>query len=520
MSVQEATVDAVTQPLAADKAWVQATQRVLPNADQTLTLPQLQSFLLTMTPTAPRVLTMPVAASMIQPETNVADAIPFFVRNLGAGANTITLDPDGASSGNLVIETGETHLFLTRIDTAQPAAYTLFDLGAYENTALPSFAIWALLGDIVTGNKSVQEYVAPAGVTYEVDWVMDHTSTNGTTPRLVFYKDGPSRGALCAGNPPGSEFNRGTVGAHSLVIGTASSANGPASVGLGENADASGTHSHAGGSNSFIAAGGDFSFIGGGSSSIGDNVLATPIHSTVGGGNAHEINTDAAEPNWIVTHATIGGGRENVLSLGKGTICGGFQNTATGPTAMADSYATVFGGGGNDVTGNTAPVIGGGSSNTSTAVIGGGNTNTVSGTATAVIFGGTTNSSVADLSSIWGGTNNDITDAGGVGSVVCGTEAQLGGFEGCFLFSTAMGGLTATADNQAVFGLAGAGGSMRIDNGAAATLDTATAAASLTHSWTYIPGDAADWDGSPATVSEALDRLAAVYNTVAMAPVP
>ncbi len=66
-------------------------QTVLADANATLTIDQLKSGLLVMTPTSSRSLTTPIASAFTSFLKNVGDSFEFTVINLGADTNHITL---------------------------------------------------------------------------------------------------------------------------------------------------------------------------------------------------------------------------------------------------------------------------------------------------------------------------------------------------------------------------------------------------------------------------------------------
>lgn len=107
----------------------QSANTILSDTNQTVTPGQLIGFLITMTPTASRTVTLPSATEMIEtlPKTIASDAIEFVVRNLGATENAINVVSGSASVGNTTVTGNATKRFIVRITSANSTApaYTL-----------------------------------------------------------------------------------------------------------------------------------------------------------------------------------------------------------------------------------------------------------------------------------------------------------------------------------------------------------------------------------------------------------
>jgi len=108
-------------------------------AAQTVTISQLSSFLMSQTPTADRTVTLPSAAVLMEATAlynnlNVADGIPFLLRNLAAPGSgfdiTLAVGAGGTAdtSATLTIAAGTQVEYLIRMDDAAlgSEAYTLY----------------------------------------------------------------------------------------------------------------------------------------------------------------------------------------------------------------------------------------------------------------------------------------------------------------------------------------------------------------------------------------------------------
>lgn len=73
---------------------------ILPNASATLSISQLGTRILRMTPTLPRVLTFPTATNIIGTSLNTNDSFDFCIVNEAAAVNTITVQ---TNTGNTLI---------------------------------------------------------------------------------------------------------------------------------------------------------------------------------------------------------------------------------------------------------------------------------------------------------------------------------------------------------------------------------------------------------------------------------
>jgi hypothetical protein len=140
------------------------------------------------------------------------------------------------------------------------------------------------------------------------------------------------------------------------------------------------------------------SFIGGGGSD-GTTYLGNVIQdnaATIGGGLSNTIPAGG-------TYAFIGGGRQNVASIGYATISGGYLNSAV------NAFTAIGGGAQNTVSGPET-------------TIGGGFSNNVSGFG-ATIGGGEQNTAIGDYAVVAGGFNNAAN-----GGAVSGYAAVVGGY--------------------------------------------------------------------------------------------
>ena len=129
MAIVKATTAGINPP---EKTRIQVTNVALANANATVTATQLLNFLLTMTPTAPRTITLPSAADIVAALTHAtaADGLEFQVRNFGTTTNTITVVPIGTLSGSAVVNGGAYKNFIIRLDALGAApTYTLNDMG-------------------------------------------------------------------------------------------------------------------------------------------------------------------------------------------------------------------------------------------------------------------------------------------------------------------------------------------------------------------------------------------------------
>jgi len=131
-----------------DKTRLQLTSSTITDAaTQTVTISQLSSYLMSQTPTADRTITLPSAAVLVEStalynDLNVADGIPFLLRNLAAPGSgfDITLAPGAGGTADTsaitVVAAGAQVEYLIRIDDVAlgSEAYTLFSLSVGSST--------------------------------------------------------------------------------------------------------------------------------------------------------------------------------------------------------------------------------------------------------------------------------------------------------------------------------------------------------------------------------------------------
>lgn len=493
-----------------EKTRIQMTNTVLPPESQTLSVTQLLQYLLTITPSAPVTLTLPpvddFTKNYLLNEVLVADAVEFVIRNTGTTIVTMAIPiGSGGSSGVVTVSPSQYRRFFIRIDSA--SSYTLLDAGAAQGIASSTLAVWQVASDPVTANPSIQLDTTVPGVTYEDDFVFGSSSTDDTGDadndvRMTFRKNGAAIGAFRAGSATGTQWNTANSGSLSVAFGLDNVASGlRACVSGGRNNTAAAQDSFVGGGtdNSILST---QSSIGGGDS---NTITATGTNNSIGGGNGNSISGGG------VGGAFVGGGLNNSATAGNATILGGSGNTASAIGGFVGGGVT------NTVSGSNG-AIGGGTGNTAGVggFVGGGTGNEASG-ANSVVMGGSNNTASAANTAIPGGSGNS---ASGVGSVVCGEDASDAGFDNCFVFNDGVGNTVPTANQQVVWNCAGG---FRIDNGAAGgTLNTITntgstsAPTTQTTSWSYTPGDTADWTNpDPNNLTDAIDRLAAAIGPVA-----
>ena len=106
----------------------------LPDTDVTLTSTDILRYLLVITPSVPRIITMPEALEFTKnyliSHPSPAESFKFIIMNLGIATITLTVPSGNTTQGNMTIPAGQNRQASITLNIIEPASYILTDLGS------------------------------------------------------------------------------------------------------------------------------------------------------------------------------------------------------------------------------------------------------------------------------------------------------------------------------------------------------------------------------------------------------
>jgi hypothetical protein len=166
-----------------------------------------------------------------------------------------------------------------------------------------------------------------------------------------------------------------------------------------------------------------------GGSSVNTSVNTSVVGATIAGGGGQDVNGNSYANKVTANFGTVGGGDANTASGYTATTVGGGENNTA-----SSLYATVGGGDANTASGYSA-TVGGGEQNTASgysATVGGGDQNTASGDY-ATVGGGEQNAASGYVATVGGGVGNT---ASGVWATVSGGKQNTASADNSFAAGT------------------------------------------------------------------------------------
>jgi len=140
----------------------------LPDSDSTITPTQIKMYLLQITPTADRTLTLPTASLFVSafPRIRPSQGAEFVVQHLGStGIVILAMGTNGTMDGSPETSPGNTHRFFIRVDVGAPAGSETYTCYSLQGLANSSPAYTSACGQMELANPQ-QTYVNAQNATF------------------------------------------------------------------------------------------------------------------------------------------------------------------------------------------------------------------------------------------------------------------------------------------------------------------------------------------------------------------